>query len=89
MVKNNLVESSIQQKESLVEDSMKISHINPLALITTDDAATAFSGQVCQVSESVATIGTTSKAKRKLRAYPAQKATTRSTGFNVAIQEAD
>jgi hypothetical protein len=69
---------------------------HPLALFTTDDAATTFSGGASNQDArsvksriTVATTGTTSKAKRKLRASP-QKATTRSSSaFNVASQKAD
>jgi hypothetical protein len=75
---------------------MKTSHIYTLALFTTDDVATAFSGgfsnqdarSAVKSRITVATTGTTSKAKRKLRASP-QKATTRSTAFNIPIQKAD
>ena len=71
-----------------------------LLCFTTDDAATAFSGGASNQDArsvksriTVATTGTTSKAKRKLRASPKkaaspQKATTRSTAFNNAIQKA-
>jgi hypothetical protein len=69
---------------------------HPLALFTTDDAATTFSGGASNQDArsvksriTVATTGTTSRAKRKLRASP-QKATTRSSSaFNVASQKAD
>ncbi len=70
---------------------------HPLALFSTDDAATTFSGGASSNQDArsvksritVATTGTTSsKAKRKLQASP-QKATTRSTAFNIAIQKAD
>jgi hypothetical protein len=72
---------------------------HPLALY--DDAATAFSGGASNQDArsvksriTVATTGTTSKAKRKLRASPKkaaspQKATTRSSAFNIAPQKAD
>jgi hypothetical protein len=68
---------------------------HPLALYTTGDAATAFSGGASNQDArsvksriTVATTGTTSKAKRKLQVSPQQKATTRSTAFNNAIQKA-